>query len=161
MTKFNNNSKGSNREGGHKPAMKKRKSVTSVTYVKSFDSFEEAITDMIANNDIVYSILSLSEDDITEEEVYNKICSLPTKYTPNPVTRENILWEYTISANRVSIKTDQFIAFGWNIRSRKVDDHFESTYYCKITIFGNNAMAKKALEDADWKLEERKNNGRN
>lgn len=163
MAKFNNNNskgnnnkgKGGNKSGGNN---RKRQPMKFTNYTKTFYSFDEAINNMIANNDVVADVLLYDgAATMSTADIYNRLCDVAKSHVPNPETRENIHWEFHISANKISVKTDQFVAFGWNIRSRKVQDQYEVTVDSRITIFGENPLAKKTLEDDGWVVEEKKN----
>lgn len=131
----------------------KKSNIETITFRKRFDSFTEAIDDMRRSNLVIDECIGTEENGV--ESVYGALVDLASKYTPNPATRENMHWEFQISAKKVSIKTGKFVSFGWNILSTKntTEDKtvYENSYNCRITLFGNNqAIAIKLLEDNGW-----------
>lgn len=148
MKKFNNRPIG------------KKKPINTVTFKKSFKSFSEAINDMKNSNEVVAKYLNTEEENPTVENVYKQICLLANDYMPNLTKRENMHWEFRISGNRIFVKTDEFVSFGWIVKSTKVDTDdksiYENIYNCTITIIGNNPDAIEVLESNGWEKEEEK-----
>lgn len=153
MAKFNNNKKGNKKNySNHKSNTK------MVTFRKEFDSFASAITDMKDHSEVIKNILDTEEDNPTSEAVYKKLAEAVKEHLPNPVKRENMHWEFNIAGSRVSVKTGEYIAFGWNVRSKKVETDDSSTYqnhyYCRITVFGSNPDLVEDLTSNGWYTEE-------
>jgi hypothetical protein len=121
-----------------------RKKISSVTYKKSYPTFKEGLSDICDINKKVADIftnIDFDKDSIIED-VYGTVVDLAAENCPNPETRENTLWQFSISANSVNIKTNQFLGIGWNIKT--VPDKEGNTVTIYVTIFGNG---KKEIDD--------------
>ena len=138
---------------------KRNNAIETITFRKKFDSFNDAITSMKNSNSVVDECLEVEET--STDNVYAALVDLASKHIPNPTTRENMHWEFQISAKKVSIKTGLFVSFGWIILSTKNTSEdrtvYENSYNCRITLFGNNqAEAIKLLEENGWVADEDK-----
>lgn len=147
----------------------KRTKINTTHYRKQFKSFSTAILEAVNCCPALSKFLGVSADtpqnQISIESVYKKIVELAQEHMPNITKRENMLWEFQISANKVSIKTNDYISFGWGIKSDRVesDDNttFQNIYNFRITLFGdysedviNNLRNNGWLTEEDLKGEE-------
>ena len=89
-------------------------------------------------------------------EMTRKIVDVLTGHVPNFETRENVLWEFKISANKVTVKTDEYCGFGWVTRSIKDEtalNGFRLDYTFYINVFGDNFAMETKLLNAGFKKE--------
>lgn len=101
------------------------------------------------------SSLFAEENLISQINMTKSVAELALQKTPNFETRENILWEFKISANKVYVKTDEYCSFGWVIKSvEKNNGKFEPTYTFFIQLYGNNFQMESLLKHYDFKEEE-------
>lgn len=144
---------------------KKRLGITN--YKKQFKSFEEAIKEMVSivpqlSDYVLKHYADEEEKTVTIDSVYSSIADLFEEHIPNISRRENLLWEFQISANKVSIKTDKFVSFGWNIKSEKIVNNdcttYQNIYNFRISLFGDEWSQDviAALNDNEWKIDIKK-----
>ena len=122
---------------------------------KTVQKFSKTSNDFVATwesliNILPPSIQSLFSDTFaTPYDVTKRMAEISLIFTPDLISRENVLWEFKISADKVLIKTDKFISFGWTIKSEKnTEGTYNITYIFEIYVIGND----------DFELERKINN---
>ena len=140
----------------------RKKKITTTNMRKQFSTFSEAITEMCESSEVIARLLEVTEEmmdkdkEPTIEYVYSQLIKMASEHIPNITKRENMHWEYQIAANNVSIKTGEFISFGWRITSELVKDDDTTKYINKydfrVTLFGKSQdEVIQKLENRGWK----------
>ncbi len=96
-------------------------------------------------DDTIHDILSRNEDP------YKAIGNALVEHMPSATSKDNILWEYHISANKIFVKTDNFISFGWSGRTIKDQEtgKYMKIYNFFLIIYGAYIKVKEDLLTAD------------
>lgn len=106
-------------------------------------------------NTYVLDIKKMITDDLedqSENSVKYAIVKLFNEHIPDQINRKNIFWNCSIQYNRVFLKTDKNIAFGWSTNFKKIDQNkYEAeSYNFNIIIYNKNEYMIKLLLDAGW-----------
>ena len=133
---------------------KKKMSVTKFQLVTS--NFESGMTNILNNlPKEIENLLRGSEH--SHFEMTRKIVDVLSGKVPNFETRENVLWEFKISANKVSVKTDKYCGFGWTVKSIKnAYNWFSTEYTFTVSVYGDNFEMETKLASAGFKKVENK-----
>jgi hypothetical protein len=66
--------------------------------------------------------------------------------------KEDRIWEFKMSANKVFVKTPNFYSFGWSIKSiRTPDGSRQKSYAFFVTLYGNGIdVLSSQLDSYGW-----------
>ena len=122
------------------------------TYSKEFDNFGDGIEEIINIDENLLNVIKDSDDCIPEtiDEGINTLIRLINENTPNTENKQNLKWEFTVSANRAFCKTEHNLGFGW--LTKRDRETKEITYIFTLTIYKPNPNVKAAVEENGWKL---------
>lgn len=154
--KYNNNQRSNNRNTNRQPRQPRVK-VTPVNASAVFLTFEDAITALRSAHPVINSFFSGLCEDATYDEYVGYVAEKVADAVPQLLAKRNIHTQYSISGTNVFIRTEDNLAFGWNV-TYKVDDGHASITSVKamITMFDEFTDLKAELADLAWNLEERK-----
>ena len=126
---------------------KRKTKIESKNFSKPFSNFYAGITEVY---EMSCYLKELFENVVEPADVYKKLAEIASDYTPNIESRENMLWEVHISGNRCHLKTNNFIGFGWQIRTVKEGEVYNSTYTFMINVIGSNPELEAQLAENYW-----------
>lgn len=88
------------------------------------------------------------------EAITKRIAELALEKTPNFTSRENILWEFKIAANKTSVKTDKYCTFGWWVKyhNHKDKEQKDVQYYFFVSIYDSDFKLEKTLKENGYSL---------
>lgn len=135
-----------------------RVKVVPTVATQTFPSFEEAIANMRGTSTIIDSFFG---EDITIDnnaDDYAKFVAGRAAYEyPQLLGKHNIHTSYHIAANKVSVRGEHDLQFGWELKytitdGKAVIDSVE----CTIIMYNKFDALKEALDSAGWDLVEKK-----
>ena len=96
-------------------------------------------------------------EDATYDEYVGYVAEKVADAVPQLLAKRNIHTQYSISGTNVFIRTEDNLAFGWNVTYKVEDGHASITSVkAMITMFDEFTDLKVELADLAWNLEERK-----
>lgn len=154
--KYNNNQRSNNRNT-NKQLRQPRVKVTPVNASAVFLTFEDAITALRSAHPVINSFFSGLGEDATCDEYVGYVAEKVADAVPQLLAKRNIHTQYSISGTNVFIRTEDNLAFGWNVTYKVEDGHASITSVkAMITMFDEFTDLKAELADLAWNLEERK-----
>lgn len=122
--------------------------MSSTCYSKDYKTFEDGIVEILENFPRLKNLFFMNSTAAwrghNQGWYYERIAELAASNTPNPSTRENMLWEFSIKYDRVYMKTNQFIAIEW--RHKRIPSKAGNTISFHITVFGKSQEDIAILE---------------
>lgn len=160
-TNFNNK----NNNGSHNKKPVKKTPISSRKFTKTFTDFFEGIEGIKNTSSAINNLFneyqteetaSKAVEDMTRDDIMEIILNIAINHLPLPVTKQEILWEFTIAANRVMVKTDKFVSFGWQSRKVGADEIIIFT----VVVFGEghtqDNIINNLVEDSWEEVENKK-----
>lgn len=161
MAKFNNNQKRTNNKGNNnrpktrmssfKEAKKYVPKFIPTTYTKCFVTFDEAISEMVEANQVIENIIKSGEYYVPEA-VSAKMVDYFQKNFPVVGTETQIV-SIICSGSRCSLKTREYVAFGYRYKYSKDKETEEitlSNIEAEITLYKENQLTSDFLEMSNW-----------
>lgn len=142
-------------ESGVKPRL------DQVKYVRTFDSFQAGMNEMINLSDDVCDLLRDVDGDWNNiDGAMGAMLQVFTDHMPSISDRSNMHYDISLSANKCSLKTDRYIAFGWYAKVNKNEDKSISVNYIfHIIVFGDKKDALiRDITNAGWAIDTYKKN---
>lgn len=148
--------------GGNKQV--KKAPISTKKFVKTFSDFFDGIEEIKNISPAIFNlfadfqpdeIASKAVEDMTRDDIMEIIINIAYNKLPLPVERVNTLWEFTIAGNRVMVKTDKFVSFGW--QTKKVGQTEMNTF--TMIVFGEGQTQTdmlNGLADNGWEEVENK-----
>ena len=154
--KYNNNQRSNNRNTNRQPRQPRVK-VTPVNASAVFLTFEDAIAALRSAHPVINTFFSGLGEDATYDEYVGYVAEKVADAVPQLLAKRNIHTQYSISGTNVFIRTEDNLAFGWNVTYKVEDGHASITSVkAMITMFDEFTDLKEELADLAWNLEERK-----
>lgn len=125
---------------------------------RTFESFEEAITNMRSSCNIIDSFFG---EGITTEQSADEYVAFIAKAAaeayPQLLEKYNIHTSYHIAANRVSVRGEHDLQFGWEFKYSIVEGKAViEAVNCTIIMYNTFTALKEALTESGWELVEKK-----
>ena len=140
---------------------KPRPKMTTTSYEKAFETFEGMIEELETLHPEFKEIFNGEEVSITN--AINEVLIYFNDHIPDPQQKTNIPMNVSISANRLSLKTNKFFSFEWNFKYDKEGNI--SDIVATVTTFNRernfeelDAMIEILKETWNVKEKEHKNN---
>lgn len=129
-------------------AITKRQRISSKRYVKTFTNFDEGAEAICQNKDIEYFLKGVPVD---IDSALSVIVDLAFEFRPIIAEKKDLLWEFQISANKVYVKTNKYVSFGWNVKSVRTENGYNTEYIFNVVLYGdNNSEFESYLLDTGW-----------
>ena len=141
------------RENNFKERPKTKQKLVVTTYTKEFEDFNAGVTELINIADPIYNLLEETECAYGSVAGFiDAIVEIAHNNLPNPEEKKNLHFEYFISANKVEVKTNKFINFGFRT---KLDRETKAiTYVFSVGVAGTTGeiqeAALEALKAGEW-----------
>lgn len=143
----------------------KKPRIKFTRYTKLYSNFSEAVEDLCDRSEYIYDLISkysAAESGLpkTLKEMDRTIINIIDDKYPNKLYKKgsDLLWEFTISGNRTTVKTDKYIGFGYSAYVNKIQDNIIENYIFSIDVYGDKqAELIDILEEMGWKKFEPKN----
>lgn len=143
----------------------KRPRIEFTRYTKLYNDFSEAVEDLCDRSEYIYDLISkysAAENGLpkTLKEMDKTIVKIISDKFPNKIDKKgsDLLWEFAISGNRTTVKTDKYIGFGYSVYINKIQDNIIKNYIFSIDVYGDKqAELIDTLEEMGWKKYEPKN----
>lgn len=133
---------------------------TPVIATQEFETFEDAIDCMRESSTIVDDFFQdiRITDDVPEYDTYLAyIAKKIAEQYPALIQKHNIHTNYSISANRVSIRGERGLSFGWKVMYKVEEGVARITSVKSImTLYKPFGNLKADLESKGWTLREKK-----
>jgi hypothetical protein len=133
-----------------------RAKLDQVKYVKVFDNFKTGMNEMINLSDDVCDLLRDVPGDWSNiEGAMDVMLKVFTDHMPSISDRTNMHYDISLSANKCSLKTDKYIAFGWYAKvNRNEDNTISVSYIFHIIVFGDKKEALiRDISNAGWTVD--------
>lgn len=122
-----------------------RKKIEVVTYSKTFTSFFDGMEEMtLCSNVVDYFLSEFGSDYRYIDAAIGAVAHMAAEYTPNPVSKENIHFDFKISKNACRVKTNKFIGFGWN--SKLTEDKSAAIYTFFVDVYGTGSIQAATID---------------
>ena len=154
-----NNQKSNNRNSNrnNRSQRQPREKVTPVNASAVFLTFEDAIRALRSAHTIIDNYFSGLGDDATYDEYVTYVTEKAADAVPQLLGKKNIHTQYSISGTNVFVRTEDNLAFGWNVSYTVEDGHARIiSAKAMITMFDTFDDLKQLLESQSWTLEERR-----
>lgn len=146
MTVETNKKGKGNFKKGNKPMKKK---IEMAKYTKSFTEFKEGFETLADMHEKLADLFDQMPNDIAESNAM--IIDILRAHRPNKETRENMLWEFHVSANATYVKTDFYIGFGYKPIIGKIQDQDVKNFVFSIDVYGDRQQDLiDRLEETGW-----------
>ena len=145
-----------NRNTNNKKTSKVRVVPTIAT--QTFPSFAEAIANMRSVSTIIDSFFGTDiAVDSTSDEYTAFIAKIAADEYPQLLGKHNIHTSYHIAANRISVRGERDLQFGWNLNYTIVEGKaIVESVDCTIIMYNNFGSLKATLVCQGWSLAEKK-----
>lgn len=146
-----------------------KKKIMFTRYTKLFGNFQEGVEDLCDRSEYIFDLLkkhsSVDECGIpkTMMEMNKTITNIISNKYPNKINQRgsDLLWEFNISGNRTTVKTDNYIGFGYSAYISKIQNNTIINYLFSIDVYGDRQEDLiNMLEEMNWKKYEPKNKQR-
>jgi len=130
--------------------------IEQARYSKTFDSFDAGITEMANLISTIKDLfaaygLNIEETEVTIDDGLKAVLSIFTDNMPCIEEHKNFHYDLSMSANKCSIKTDKYLAFGWRVKPNRLPDNtIELKYIFHIIVFGTQEELVGELVKAGW-----------
>ena len=150
-----NNQRSNNRN--NKPQRQPRVKVTPVNASAIYLTFEDAIRALRSAHTIIDDYFAGLDDNASYDEYVAYVAGKAAETYPQLLGKKNIHTQYSISGTNVFVRTEDNLAFGWNVSYTVEDGHAKIiSAKAMITMFDTFDDLKQLLESQSWNLEERR-----
>lgn len=152
----NNNFKGQRREGNNNNRQERRKKFDPVTFTKNFDTFEEGLQDIRSKSQEINAIFVDYENSKNIEEVLTTVAAKAALVDdvraniPEFANPDTKYYSLSISANKVSYRIPNGIAFGWKVSFNKETKETSYTFQVIISSYTTMKYMGDLLKDAGY-----------
>lgn len=133
-----NETKKKNFKGGKKPMKKK---IEMQRFTKEFSDISDGIADLCDRSEYIFDLLKecspVNALPADLKGFTETIVGIMNKYMPDKEQHKNLLWEYTLSANKISVKTDKYIGFGLQVFYNNIQGNIIKKYVLCIDVYGD------------------------